>query len=334
MAGPPNQRDVAKRAGVSVASVSRYVNEKGTISADVRARVEQAIRELGYSPNVVARSLKLQKSDMIGVVFPDIENLFFISLIRTIEDLASQDGYNVILCNTQNDPERERASFRDLHGRQVSAFIVIPTLSNEPERYEWSRDAKVLFLDRLSGVRDEVCIKLDNRGAVLEATAHLTALGHRRIGLVNVPRSITPGEERYYGYLDGLRAAGIAVTGELIRESGFGIDDAYHATKELLRVSPPPTAILAMSELTTVGVLRACRRQGLAVPDDISVIGFDEFAQADLLDPPLTTIEQPIDEYSEMAARALSKIIAGEYSGPRITSLRARLNLRKSCRMV
>ena len=140
--------------------------------------------------------------------------------------------------------------------------------------------------------------------------------------------------ERQEGYAEGLDAAGVPFDSDLVCESGYGIDDGYAATKRLLQLTPRPTALLGMSELTTVGVLRACRRAGLAIPGDVSVIGFDEFAQADLLDPPLTTIEQPVREYGVVAARTLSQIIAGDYAGPKVTSLPARLILRKSCRMV
>ena len=160
---------------------------------------------------------------------------------------------------------------------------------------------------------------------------HLFSLGHTRIGFAGVPVNITPGIERYEGYQQAMQKRALELEPGLVRIGGFSADDGYLIGKELLTVDEAPSAIVAMSELTTIGVLKACRELGFRIPEDVSIIGFDEFEWAGLLNPPLTTIAQPVDRFSEMASEILSQIISGTYSGERITSLQANLILRDSC---
>jgi DNA-binding LacI/PurR family transcriptional regulator len=325
------QREVAKRARVSVATVSRLINEKVYVSPRVRDRIQRAIRDLGYKPNLVARSLKLSKTKTLGLIFPDIENAFFISLIKKAEEVAHDNHYSVILCNTENKPEKEKMYIDVLTGRLIDGYIIIPSISNNPDAYQALRDKKVVFVDRISGLDGEICIKLDNIGAVMTAVDYLVELGHRRIGIINVPLQITPGAERFEGYKLGLKKHGIPFDDDLVRFAGFLPETGYSKTNELLSLKHRPTALLPMGGPTTIGALKAIRELGLVIPSDVSVIGIDDFTCAELLNPPLTIIAQPAYEFGTLAINMLLHIMRGKSVSQRLVELEPRLVLRESC---
>lgn len=325
------QRDVAKKAGVSIATVSRAINDKGYVSPEVRKRISRAIFALGYKPNLVARSLKLKKTRTIGLIFPDIENPFFISLIRKAEEVAHRNGYSVILCNTENKTEKERIYIDVLLGRLIDGFIIIPSSSTNSRMYDALKKEKVVFVDRTSGVEDEICITLDNVGGVMLAVDHLVGLGHRRIGIVNVPLDITTGADRFEGYKKGLAAHGLALDPSIVGFADFTPEAARAQTAAMFRNERRPTAVLPMSGPTTIGVLTAVKESRLKIPEDVSVIGFDEFAHAPLLDPPLTTISQPAYEFGTTAMETLLKLVRGQRVRRGRIELKPTLILRESC---
>ncbi len=325
------QRDVARLAGVSVATVSRYINRLGYISPGIKKSIQAAIDELSYKPNLVARSLKLKKSRTIGLIFPDIENAFFISLIKSVEAFAERQNYNIILCNTENDPSKETKYLEMLKGKLVDGYIVIPSVSDDSERYDILEGENVVYADRSVGKKKEICVKLDNKAGVRMAVDYLVALGHRRIGAINVPMNISPGIERHRGYQAALAAHRIPYDEGLVAYADLDVQSAYEKTIELLRGKPQPSALLPMSNLTTIGALKAIKDLGMVVPHDISVIGFDEFIYAELLYPELTTIAQPAAELGSKATELLLRQINGKKCPYGTIELKPNLIVRNSC---
>ena len=325
------QREVAKQARVSVATVSRYINKKGYISPEIQNRILEAIEQLHYKPNLIARSLKLRSTKTLGHIFPDIENEFFIRLIRMAEDIAHKHGYTVILCNTENKVEKEKIYIDVLKGKLVDGYIIIPAVSQEGNQYEILSNENVVYVDRFANVDKEICIKLDNKKGVRLGLEYLIGLGHRRIGIVNVPQNVTTGYDRYEGYRETLLERGIEFDETLVAFADYSVEGSLQETVGLLQSVRPPTAIFPMSGPTTAGALLAIKQLGLKIPQDISIIGFDELEYAELLNPPLTVIVQPAYEFGRIATETLLKIINKKRIGPKLIELEPTLKIRGSC---
>jgi len=325
------QKVVAKKANVSVATVSRYINSVGYISPEVKGRIKKAIKELNYKPNLVARSLKLRNSKTIGLVFPDIKNPFFIELVRRAEEVAYNNGYNIILCITENKLDREKLYLEVLKGKLIDGYIVIPSSSEDSRLYEVLEGENVVFVDRSTGLDDEILIKLDNIQGVRLAIEHLLDLNHRRIGVINVPLNITTGSERFEGYKAVLAENGIELQAEYIKYADYSIESSYEKTREILSLKNRPTAIITMSGLTTLGALKAIKDSGLSIPSDLSIVSFDDFESSELLNPPITTVAQPAAEFGIRAAEILVNLINGKKPRPKRLILEPKLVIRGSC---
>jgi DNA-binding LacI/PurR family transcriptional regulator len=326
------QKVVAKKANVSVATVSRYINEVGYISPEVKGRIKKAIKELNYKPNLVARSLKLRSSKTIGLVFPHINNPFFIELVRRAEEVAYHNGYNIILCITENKLDREKLYLDVLKGKLIDGYIIIPATSEDSRLYEVLEGENVVYVDRSTGLEDEILIKLDNTQGVRLAIEHLLDLNHRKIGVINVPLNITTGYERFEGYKSVLAENGIGLQTEYIKYADYPIESAYEKTRQILRLKNKPTAILTMSGLTTLGALKAIKDSGLSIPGDLSIVSFDDFESSELLNPPITAVAQPAAEFGIRAAEILVNLINGRKPRPRRLILEPKLIVRESCR--
>jgi len=325
------QKAVAKKANVSVATVSRYINDVGYISPEVKKRIKEAIKELNYRPNLVARSLKLRSSKTIGLVFPHINNPFFIKLVRRAEEVAYNNGYNIILCITENRLDREKLYIDVLKGKLIDGYIIIPASSDDSRLYETLANENVVFVDRSTGLDDEILITLDNVQGVRLAIKHLLDLNHRKIGVVNVPLNITTGHDRFEGYKTILTENGIELQAEFIKYADYSVESGYEKTMELLRLNNRPTAVITMSGLTTIGALKAIKKSGLSIPDDISIVSFDDFESSDLLNPPVTTVVQPADEFGIRAAEILVNLINGKKPEQKHLILEPELIIRESC---
>jgi DNA-binding LacI/PurR family transcriptional regulator len=325
------QKAVAKKANVSVATVSRYINNKGYISPQVKERIKKAIKDLNYRPNLVARSLKLNSSKTIGLVFPHINNPFFIKLVRRAEEVAYNNGYNIILCITENKLDREKLYIDVLKGKLIDGYIIIPASSDDSRLYETLVGENVVFVDRTTGLDDEILITLDNIQGVRLGIEHLLDLNHRKIGVVNVPLNITTGHDRFEGYKAILAKNGIELQAEFIKYADYSVESGYVKTMELLRLKNRPTAMMTMSGLTTIGALKAIKESGLSIPDDISIVSFDDFESSDLLNPPVTAVVQPADEFGIRAAEILVNLINGRKPDPKHLILNPELIIRESC---
>jgi LacI family transcriptional regulator len=324
-------RDVAERAGVSITTVSHVINETRPVSDELRSRVLAAIDDLGYQPNVLARSLRRGKTHTIGMIVPDSANPFFAEVARGVEDTSFEQRYSVILCNSDGDLDKELFYTNVLVEKQVDGIIFVAAGgSAERIRDLQARRIPLVVVDRdVPDVAVDSVLTDNARGGEL-ATRHLIELGHRRIGCVAGPSDVTPSAERITGYRDALRAASVSVDEALIVRGDFQYESGYRATQQLLSMNDPPTAVFACNDLMAVGAVSAALELGREVPRDLSVVGFDDVRLASFVNPPLTTIVQPKYEMGVLAAKMLVERMHDLDMPPRREKLDTSLLIRQS----
>ncbi|OSQ39513.1 LacI family DNA-binding transcriptional regulator [Thalassospira mesophila] len=294
--------DVAQQAGVSIATVSRALHKPQLVSQSTREKVQHAIAATGYTANVMARNLRLSRSGMILLLVPDIGNPFFAEILSGIEQGASRAGYNVLIGDTQNDPEREATYAAYLRSNQADAMILLnghlPSPLSEAPRI--GTPPIVAVCERIPGSNLPTVI-IDNQQAALEATRHLTQLGHARIAHIAGPAQNILTIDRVAGFNEAMAEAGLRKTASIDYSPDFGIEAGIAAARRLLRSDTPPTAFFCASDGMAIGAIVAAKELGLNVPRDISVVGFDDIHLAANYDPPLTTIRQPRRRLGEQA---------------------------------
>jgi LacI family transcriptional regulator, galactose operon repressor len=303
--------DVAREAGVSTATVSRVMSGVGPARAETRARVLDAARALEFRPSLVARALKQRVTRTIGLIVTDIENPYFPQLVRAVEDAANAEGYAILLCNADEDPEREASYLDVLVERRVDGMIVAAS-SIPTGQGEWLAHAPlpVVLVNTPTPV-DVPAVVSDSRAGGRLAARHLLDLGHRRFGYLMPPPRNVDAPNRLAGVRDELdRGANEPVT----IASGHGgptVEGGEAAMEQLLAAPMGPTAVIAFNDLMAIGALRAIRRAGLRVPEDISLVGFDDIAFAAYAEPPLTTVRQETAEMGRWAVARLTEKITG-----------------------
>jgi LacI family transcriptional regulator len=324
-------RDVAERAGVSATTVSHVINGTRPVSDELRARVLAAIDELGYQPNLLARSLRRGETHTIGMIVPDSANPFFAEVARGVEDASFADSYSVIVCNSDGDLEKELLYTNVLAEKQVDGIIFVAAgVSTEHIRDLQARRMPLVVVDRdIPDVAVDSVLTDNVRGGWL-ATHHLLELGHRRIGCIAGPSDVTPSADRITGYLRALREAGIPVDGALIVKGDFQYESGYHAARQLLAMDDPPTAVFGCNDLMAVGAISAAVEMGRRVPADLSVVGFDDVRLASFANPALTTVAQPKYEMGVVAATMLLERIHDLGIPPRRRVLDTKLLIRQS----
>lgn len=330
--GAPTIKQVAEDAGVSIATVSRVLTGSGGVSQDLEKRVRQAVRALDYQPNRVARNLRRRMTRMIGVVISDIQNPFFTSVVRGIDDVLHSADYTFLLGNSDEQQSREQIYLATLRAEGSAGIIFAPS-SNDGEAYRSIMDTgvPVVAIDReLAGLPIDMVV-VDNQGGSRAAVAHLIGLGHRRIGFVGGPRQISTALQRLHGYQQEIEAAGLPLVANLICDADFRQSGGYHAMQTLLQQPEPPTAVFVANNLMTLGVLEAIHAQGLRIPYDMAVVGFDDMAWATSLQPPLTAVAQPTYEMGALAARLLLERLVEPARPAQHIVLDTRLMVRSSC---
>jgi LacI family transcriptional regulator len=306
--------DVAQKAGVSLMTVSRVVNNKGEISAKTIERVQKIIEELGYRPSSIARSLASGQTRTIGLIVPDVANPFFADVTRGVEHLAYSQGYNVFLCNAEEDPQRELSAIQSLEEKQVDGVILCSSRleDNQLQEVLGRQPAAVLINRRIANDRGNHPIEsviLDDAASGQLATWHLLDRGHRRIGFLAGPKASFSGQNRTKGFRAALQEAGVAYHPEWVRHCLPYVESGFHVAIELLNEHPDLTALLCYNDLTAIGVLQACAETGRLVPDDLAVVGHDDIALASLVTPALTTCRVSRYELGGQAVKALLKRI-------------------------
>ena len=302
---------MARLAGVSTATVSRALNGTGQIAPATRAMIDDAVAQLGYHPNTAARSLVTRSTQTIALLLPDITNPFYAALVSGIQERALETGHTMLLCTTEGDPEREEQYLSLLRAKQVDG-VLVDGLVLPPDRItRFVREGlPIVCLDRDIDSTLVPLVQVDNRLGARLATEHLLELGHERIGHIAGPPDLGISDERIEGYRDALRAAGIAVDPELIAVGSFTEEGGYEAAR-VLSDKWDLTALFAANDLSAIGALSALVQSGRRVPEEVSVVGFDDLRLSRFTNPPLTTVHQPAGEIARHAAELLLELASG-----------------------
>jgi LacI family transcriptional regulator len=327
----PTITDVARLAEVSPATVSRVVNGNTGVSAERAERVRRAIAELQYQPFSPARALRRQLTDVWAVIVADIENPFFTSMVRGIEDGAREVGYRVVLCNSDEDTSKE-AEYIDVAVAERVGGVVIAVASTRKSDLEplLSRNIPVVAVDRRPVGHKVDSVLVDNRLGARQATAHLLESGARRVACVTGPARISTANERLAGYKDALAYAGHRVDPSLVVRSDFRQSGGYEAVRQLVRGKTHPDALFVTNNQMTVGALEALQERGLDVPGDVFVVAFDDAPWATLVRPPLTVVSQPTYDIGRTAAQLLVTARGIPDRRPREVVLAPKLVIRES----
>jgi LacI family transcriptional regulator len=323
--------DVGNRAGVSVATVSSVINNSSYVSPELRKRVEAAIRELNYSPNLLARGLARQKTLTLGVLVPDIANFFFPELVRGVEDKAKEAGYTIILGSSDNQVAKEEVYLRLFLSQRVDGIVLVKApgeMSSALEKTFRKDGPPVVLLDREDATLVADTVVADDFGGGLLATQHLLDLGHRRIGIIRGISGASTTQQRFRGYEAALQERNVKLNPDLVADGDYGIESGYAAGMALLRQQP--TAIFVTNYMMTIGLLRAVEEQKLACPKDISLVSYDDFVWNDFFSPRLTCVAQPKYMLGFKAAETLISRIQGKHKRPRKEVLENRLRVRAS----
>src|SRR6202163_997903 len=317
---PTTLKELPARANVHPSTISRVVNQDPSlrIGQATRTRIEALLRETEYRPNGVARGLKLRQTLVLAVVIPDITNPFFGGLFRGIEDGAAQRGYQVLLCNTDGSPDRQRAHLHSLIARRVDGVILASSFLKDPA-VRWLRHQHVpyVLVNRFSDEGLDPFVGSDDVTGARLATQHLIDAGHVRIGHLAGQPTVSTGVLRRKGYQAAMAEAGIPADPDLIVEAGFVEEGGAHAMEQLLSLKHPPTAIFAVTDMTAIGAYGAARKRGLRIPEDLAIVGYNDIPLAGRLIPGLTTVHVPIHEFGSVAARMLLEQIETGVLTPR-----------------
>lgn len=326
--------DVARKAKVNISTVSRTINQTGKIGAETQERVRKVMRELGYKPNRVARRLRTTdgKTHLLGLIIPNIQNIFFADLARGVEDVAYANNFAVLLCNYDEDPAKEAFYLDVMQAESVDGIILPPIQEDDPAVLRIVQSGTpVVCVDRSLANKTLDKVEVDNHRGAYEAVEHILAQGHRRIGIICGPTDSSTSRERLRGYRDAHASAGIPVRTELIRYGDYKQGSGQKLTEEMLNLPEPPTALFVCNGLMTTGALETIHQRGLKIPKQIAIVGFDEMPLAAVFNPPLTVVRQPAYEVGKSAAELLLKRLDDPKRPATSLRLLPTLMMRKSC---
>ncbi len=324
--------DVAREANVSVFTVSAVVNGKNGVSSTLARRVEAAIRKLNYRPNLLARSLARQRTQTIGVIVSDIANPFFPEIVRAVEDSAQNAGYSVLLCNSDDNQEKEARYLELLLSKRVDGIILNKTpgaLTAQQHRMLTDQKVPIVLLMRTCANLKADLVRTDDEWGAAEATDHLARIGYKRIGLVGGPVDNSTGRSRRQGFLRALEKNGLCYSPDLYFEGNYRIDSGFRAGLALL--PRRPEAVLVTNYLMTVGFMTAADEIGMSCPEDFALVSFDDYPWLNCFRPRLTTIELPKYELGQSATRILLERLLGKEGRPTTVNLTPQLRVRESC---
>lgn len=329
-------KDVAVALGVSTMTVSRAINDKANVSANTKKRVIETAKKMGYSPNLVAKSLVSSKTYTIGVVIPKISHSFFPEVVSGIEEASNRENYQIFLTNTSDDFEKEKKVIDALRAKRVDGILVSSSQNKEDFSYYEKiieSGLPLVFFDRCIENIGASCIGVNDFAASQQITEHLIKKGFKQIGYLSGPKKVSIGKERFGGYIAAMNKYGLDIDDKWVVEKGYNEDDGYQAMKKLLALSEDvrPNAIVAVNDPVAFGAMDAIRDAGLKVPEDFAIVGFTNDIRAELVSCPLTTIHQPAYEVGKKAASKLIKTIEDESEPIEHVQLITKLIVRKSC---
>jgi LacI family transcriptional regulator len=328
--------DVAKHAGVAVGTVSRYLNGYKLLEEN-RLKIEQAIEELGFKENLIAKGLKRNRSMTIGVIIPQYRAVFFMVVTTFLEHILATKNYSLLLCNYENDLQLLQHKLRFAKERFVDGLILFPSYAGAetiPLLEEYVADnTPVIFVDQLLPGFETDTVIVDNAHASFRAVEKLILEGHKRIAIVNGYPNVYVYRERLRGYYDAMQTYDLPVDENWVKAGSFIGAGEYARIKQLFTSPEPPTAIYATNYHATIGTVIALHDLHLRIPEDVSLIGFDYFDPMDAIEPALTLVEQPIERIAETAAELMLRRIKGDYSDfPAMITLNTKMLIRDSVR--
>ena len=309
-------RDVSRLADVSVATVSAVINGKPAVSETLTQRVRRAIAALNYQPDYLARSLRMQRSNILGIVMPQFASPYYAEVLRGVEDVASGHGYSILVSNSRGDAERERKEIFVLVSRRVDGILLATADPHFAYQRQFSQRFPLVLFDRFPPAFTGTVVATDNIEASFEATNHLIQLGHKRIAIIAGARGISTADERIEGFRRAMNEASLTVRQEFIKHGDFNMKGGWECALDLMKLPSPPTAIFSHNYEMTLGLMRALAEMGVPCPQQVSILGFDDFvvgtdgfSWATMFSPKLTCVAQPSYEIGQRAAEALLKKI-------------------------
>jgi DNA-binding LacI/PurR family transcriptional regulator len=329
---PVTLTDVAQVAGVSIATASRVLSQsEHPVNIRTRQRILQVADELGYRPNLIARSLRLERTYTLGVVIENVAEFFSSLILRGILDYFASSTYSIIILNTDYDEETEIEAIKHLIRRSAEGVIFIDTALHSVQKMDSSQTIPSVFVNRRYQVSEEHCIITDNRMNARIATEHLVNLGHLRIAYIGGPAGWEATTERHTGYCDILSQYSLPYLPNLVSEGDWQLASGYQATQRFLRLNDPPTAIFATNDKMAMGAIYAVQDAGKKVPEDVAVVGFDNRTFTDLIRPAMTTVSLPGYEMGKTAAKMMMDQMRGQEMACSIVPICGELIVRESC---
>lgn len=324
-------KEVALRAGVSTATVSHVINHTRYVSDETTMKVEKVMKELSYSPNYLAKMLKEKKSNVVGMVVPDVSNFFFTEIAEAVEKKLKSEGYTMILCNTDENLEAEKEQITQLQSYMVSGIIIAPTtMDYNYRRLVSSYDYPMVFIDRRLNTPQGDSVLVDGVNVTESAIDYLIGKGHTRIGFIGGHSGISTTNDRYTGYLNALKKHGIAINPAYSVFGDAQMASAYALCEKLMNLNEV-TAMLVSSSLMSIGAMQYLVKNKYDIPGEIAIIGYDDYNWTSITSPPLTTIKQPTARMGELAAELLLKRINNKERAFEDIVLDAQLIIRQSC---
>lgn len=326
--------DVAEKAQVSVITVSRLMNNPAIVSKSTAERIYRVMEELNYQPSQIARSLVKKQTNTIGVIMADIKNTFFNNWFRIVEDYASKSGYNLLLCNTDENPAKEMKYVKLLQSQRVDGLIIIPC-SQKSVDYLLKSNLNFILVDRILKPQKTNYVSTDHYLGAYEATEYLIKLGHKRIAVLKGAGILFTDIERYAGFEEAMKKYNVSIEKELVLNCDFDEIKGYYAAKELMERSVRPTAIFTFNSKMMNGSIRAIQSLNLSIPEDISLICFDQISGYDIFQPKITCITQPIKLLGEYSIIALIDKIKEQGKSKQVKIiLKPELVLGESCKSI
>jgi len=327
-------RDVAQAAGLSVSTVSRVLNNKADVSPQTSRKVRQVIEELGYTSSLAARSMRSRRTNVIGLVLTNVGDPFSVQVMRGINQAIVEFGYDLIVYTGGGHQEQSPAEQEQRYVSLLDSSITDGMIVVTPTATTFSTASPLVVVDPNKENPDYPAVIADNRIGALQAMEYLIGLGHRRIGFINGRPDLQSANQRRQGYQDGLRQANLTFDPELVQVGDYSVGTGFTSAQKLLQLSNPPTAIFAANDQSAFGVFRAAQEVGLSIPDDLSVVGFDNTPEAAYINPTLTTVDQSVDKLGYAATEMLIRLIEGKSVAGNLYKMPTQLIVRASCRAI
>jgi LacI family transcriptional regulator len=325
-------QDVAKTAGVSVSTVSRVLNGKLDVASETQDRIRSVIDDLGYTTNLAARSMRSFKKNMVGLIMPDIAYPFAVEVMKGVNRAIAESEFDLIVYTTGDVRKSGRASHEQKYVSLLNNSITDGTIIVAPVTGEFSTEAPIVSIDPLMSDPNYPSVHATNYQGAMEVMNYLMGLGHKRIGFISGRAELESSNRRWMGYRDALEQAGLTLAEELIASGDYTTETGVKCARELLALEKPPTAIFASNDQTAMGVFQVAQELGLRIPEDLSVVGFDNIMESKYMG--LTTVDQFISEMGFVATQMLIKLINGEALDSQTYKMQTRLVIRTSCRSI